>query len=285
MNKLKWIVAFSVLFIAAVALASSGGGYNLSREIMANGGGLSSGGNYTLNGSIGQHVVSNAAGGNYTVQSGFWSGYAGIIATPTDEPTATATETATDEPTATATETATDEPTATEPGTMTVELARNGGFEDQSLVKANQADQWNFKKLSKDKRKCNTEEKTFSRDGDCAYLFQGSALERSQISQGNAGIVLPDGITLNASVYYRTNPTAPRVKMKLKVFYEGVEHPTVIKANINTLSQGVFTLFALDPYTLEEGTVTNIKFQFSNRAKSGKIFLDDASLTYEISLR
>jgi hypothetical protein len=214
--------------------------------------------------------------------------------TATDEPTVTptATETATEEPTVTETptETVTEEPTATETSTetateepTTIELIRNGGFEDQSLVKANQADQWNFKGVVKDRRKCNNFDtgKTFSRTGNCAYQFTGSDTEKSHIIQGNPNIVLPDGITLNASVYYRTNAATPRMNVRLKVFYADAERPVVTKAKINLVSQGGYSLFALNPYMLEAGRpLTNIKLQFQNRAKVGKIFLDDASLNY-----
>jgi hypothetical protein len=205
--------------------------------------------------------------------------------TPIEEPTAT--EMPTDTPTAT--DTVTEAPTATDTPTDTpttepavIELLRNPGFEDQSSVKANQAEHWNFKRVAKDRRKCNNLEtgKTFSRTGDCAYLFTGSDTEKSHIIQGNSGIVLPDGIMLNASVYYRTNAATPRINVRLKVFYADAERPVVTKGKINIVSQGVFTLFALEPYAPEEGTVTNIKLQFQNRAKVGKIFLDDASLNY-----
>jgi hypothetical protein len=218
--------------------------------------------------------------------------------TPTDEPTATPTDTATDEPTPTATDTETEEPTATETPTATdtateeptatetpttVELLRNSGFEDQSPVKANQAEHWNFKRVEKDRRKCNNPDtgKIFSRTGDCAYQFTGSGTEKSHIIQGNPGIVLPDGITLNASAYYKTNAATPRMNVRLKVFYTDATQPVVTKANLNIASQGTYTLFALDSYTPDTGRpLTNIKLQFQNRAKSGKIWLDDVSLSY-----
>ena len=62
MKRLRILLApLLVCVIATVALAQSGGGYDLSWNTIAGGGGASTGGNYTLHGTIGQHGVGGPA--------------------------------------------------------------------------------------------------------------------------------------------------------------------------------------------------------------------------------
>ena len=62
MKRLRILLApLLVCVIAAVALAQSGGGYDLSWNTIAGGGGQSSGGNYGLDGVVGQHAVGGPA--------------------------------------------------------------------------------------------------------------------------------------------------------------------------------------------------------------------------------
>ena len=65
-----------VLFLpVTVALAQSGGGYDLSWSSVDGGGyTFSAGGNYTLGGSIGQPDAGLLSGGSYTLGGGFWGG-------------------------------------------------------------------------------------------------------------------------------------------------------------------------------------------------------------------
>jgi hypothetical protein len=74
--------------------------------------------------------------------------------------------------------------------------------------------------------------------------------------------------------------------VRLKVFYSDATLPVVTKGKINIVSSADYSLFTLDLYTLDLGrTVTNIKLQLQNRAKSGKIYLDDVSLNYNAITR
>ena len=65
-----------VLFLsAAVALAQSGGIYDLSWSSVDGGGyTFSAGGAYTLGGTIGQPDAGLLSGGDYTLGGGFWGG-------------------------------------------------------------------------------------------------------------------------------------------------------------------------------------------------------------------
>ena len=65
-----------VLFLSVtVALAQSGGGYDLSWSSVDGGGyTFSAGGNYALGGTIGQPDAGLLSGGSYTLGGGFWGG-------------------------------------------------------------------------------------------------------------------------------------------------------------------------------------------------------------------
>jgi len=71
-----WLVltVLLVLLLAGVALAQTGGGYDLSWFKVAAGGGTGEGGGYTLAGTIGQAEASTMSGGGYTLTGGFWAG-------------------------------------------------------------------------------------------------------------------------------------------------------------------------------------------------------------------
>jgi len=61
-----------------VALAQSGGGYDLTWNTVDGGGyTFSTGGGYTLGGTVGQPDAGALTGGGYTLTGGFWGGAAG----------------------------------------------------------------------------------------------------------------------------------------------------------------------------------------------------------------
>ena len=63
------------LLLASVALAQSGGGYDLSWNTVDGGGyTFSAGGDYTLGGTIGQPDAGELSGGGYVLGGGFWGG-------------------------------------------------------------------------------------------------------------------------------------------------------------------------------------------------------------------
>jgi len=63
------------LLMVSVALAQSGGGYDLTWWTADGGGGTASGGGYALHGTAGQPDAGpSLAGGGYTLTGGFWAG-------------------------------------------------------------------------------------------------------------------------------------------------------------------------------------------------------------------
>jgi hypothetical protein len=67
----------AMLLVASVALAQSGGGYDLSWSRVAGGGStFSVGGDYELWGAAGQHDAGSMSGGDYAIGGGFWPGSA-----------------------------------------------------------------------------------------------------------------------------------------------------------------------------------------------------------------
>ncbi len=73
---LALVLAVALLVPATIALAQSGGGFDLSWNTVDGGGGASSGGAYTLGGTVGQPDAGAMSGGDYTVVGGFWGGTA-----------------------------------------------------------------------------------------------------------------------------------------------------------------------------------------------------------------
>lgn len=67
------VVAIAFLLLASVALAQSGGGYDLTWNTVDGGGyTFSTGGGYELGGTVGQPDAGALTGGNYTLGGGFW---------------------------------------------------------------------------------------------------------------------------------------------------------------------------------------------------------------------
>lgn len=65
----------ALLAVPALALAQTGGGYNLSWHTVDGGGAtFSTGGGYTLGGTIGQAEAGALSGGGYVLSGGFWAG-------------------------------------------------------------------------------------------------------------------------------------------------------------------------------------------------------------------
>ena len=78
MNTKKWLslalALMAGLLVVSVALAQSGGGYDLAWWTADGGGGAVSGGGYALNGTIGQPDAGALNGGGYSLAGGFWGG-------------------------------------------------------------------------------------------------------------------------------------------------------------------------------------------------------------------
>jgi hypothetical protein len=74
-------VLLALALTAGLALAQSGGGYDLSWSTADGGGGTSSGGNFRLSGTAGQPDTGAVSGGAYRLSGGFWGG-SGAVAPP-----------------------------------------------------------------------------------------------------------------------------------------------------------------------------------------------------------
>ena len=71
----RLLAACLLLVFSSVALAQSGGGYDLTWSTVDGGGyTFSTGGVYTLGGTAGQPDAGLLAGGGYTLAGGFWGG-------------------------------------------------------------------------------------------------------------------------------------------------------------------------------------------------------------------
>ena len=74
---MKRLALFSPIVLAvlivSIAVAQSGGGYDLTWSTLDGGGGSSSGGGYTLDGTLGQPDAGTLSGGGYTLGGGFWT--------------------------------------------------------------------------------------------------------------------------------------------------------------------------------------------------------------------
>ena len=78
--KVPGVIGLILLLLAlpgAIALAQSGGGYDLTWYTVDGGGyTFSTGGSYNLGGTIGQADAGLLSGGGYTLVGGFWGGAA-----------------------------------------------------------------------------------------------------------------------------------------------------------------------------------------------------------------
>ena len=78
MKRITIVITLLLLFLlTGVALAQTGGGYDLTWNSIDGGGMMfSSGGGYSLGGTIGQPDAGAMSGGSYSLAGGFWGGAA-----------------------------------------------------------------------------------------------------------------------------------------------------------------------------------------------------------------
>ncbi len=76
MKRVDLILAISIttILIVSVALAQSGGRYDLTWNSIDGGATFSTSGPYSLGGTIGQPDAGVMSGGSYTLVGGFWGG-------------------------------------------------------------------------------------------------------------------------------------------------------------------------------------------------------------------
>lgn len=79
LTRLMLLIALTVV-LTSIALAQSGGGYDLTWNTVDGGGGTSVGGVYELSGTAGQPDAGTLSGGSYTLAGGFWGGTVAVAA-------------------------------------------------------------------------------------------------------------------------------------------------------------------------------------------------------------
>src|SRR5580658_2235674 len=72
------LLRFAFVWLLGAALTTNAQTYNISRSVIAGGGGTSSGSNYTLSGTIGQASAGQMSGGIYSLSGGFWGIYTAV---------------------------------------------------------------------------------------------------------------------------------------------------------------------------------------------------------------
>jgi len=72
---LVWLLLALLVLLPVLALAQTGGGYDLTWSTIDGGGyTFSTGGSYSLGGTVGQADAGGLTGGGYTLGGGFWGG-------------------------------------------------------------------------------------------------------------------------------------------------------------------------------------------------------------------
>jgi hypothetical protein len=173
-------------------------------------------------------------------------------------------------------------PTPTPTAPAFGELLVNGHFE-QAEWSGNPTG-WTIKNGTGDKRKCSEDtdsdgipDKIVAHSGECAFQFKGSAGERSKLQQTVDLTTLPltQSSVLQVRAYVKA-PGTPNAKLKLRIKYsDGTDtRKTVLEINAPT---GIYTLLTAD-LGFASLALDNARVSFDNRAASGKLWIDDASL-------
>jgi hypothetical protein len=166
--------------------------------------------------------------------------------------------------------------------TASVELLQNGEFETTDATKPSLPAQWSGKQLSKDKLKCNTADKTFAYEGNCAFLFKGAEGENASLQQKPVfeGQVF-EGDTLSLSLYIRTKLASAGKVASVKVTYidptTGGDGKDKLEIKLNAATTNGEYQQYLDTLTLAD-EVMSIKVMLRNKNTSGKILIDNISL-------
>lgn len=167
--------------------------------------------------------------------------------------------------------------------TTNTELLNDGDFEVNLDGNNKVPDAWTFSALTKDRLKCDTFVGQFSFSGKCAFRFVGGVGENAKLIQNVdlTGRTFAAGNVLSITVHYKTNNVKPRLKIKGRVFYNNSITPAgKLNGTINVVAPTYMSFTVPTTHILTESNVTKIKVQFQNRATSGKIYIDDASLLW-----
>lgn len=157
-------------------------------------------------------------------------------------------------------------------------LLANGGFETKGTKK--QALKWNAKKVSGDKRVCNTSTATVSYSDNCAYRFKGTKLEKSSIRQklNLNGLTLGKDRVFRFSFYSKSSETV-RAHVMMKVIYK--------KKSIKPSKRKILLPAGDKTWTpingeviLKHRRVDRVILIFTHLSKKGNWVIDDARAIY-----
>jgi hypothetical protein len=196
----------------------------------------------------------------------------------TVEPTTdfTSTPESTTEATFTATLNATAEPTPTATFGAGIELLVNGGMEG-----APNADKsplgWRVKRGSKDRQKCNMENKLVAYVGFCTFMFKGGAGEKSQLSQN---VVLENfsfqqGDMLRLTFALNAPNSAAKGKIKLRMKYGDNTEPYKFDQDFGKTTQYVLTEVFIP---VNSANLLKISLKFIHQSGAGKVYVDAVSV-------
>lgn len=167
-----------------------------------------------------------------------------------------------------------------------LQLIANGGFE-VDLDADKQPDDWTAKNVSKDKVKCNKEDKVFAYAGLCAYQFKGVPGENSKLQQKPAVTGVAQGDTLTLSLFVNTKIAAAGKIAQITLKYvepdAGTNSDGKDKLIIQLAAPSAGETYENQTVSITvDGTPASIKVQLMNKSTSGKLFLDEVSLVSSV---
>ncbi|MBC8170048.1 MAG: hypothetical protein H7X77_00180, partial [Anaerolineae bacterium] len=169
----------------------------------------------------------------------------------------------------------TDSDTATFTVTPVNTLVVNGGFETAGATDPEASGWTTSKTLSSDRRVCNTETKTYTPYGDCAFRFKAKAVQPTRkLKQDLALESLAAGDMLSLSYNASGKKLTGKVQVIVQVYYNGVDDAVKIKSN---LSAGTFdwqTVTPPDTLVLTEIPV-KVKVIVKASQSTGQAYLDE----------
>jgi hypothetical protein len=232
-------------------------------------------------GTTAEYTFTPALAGTYTLEMRVLDNSPIIHPTKRDGLATVNSWTITVEVTPTPTQTPTEEPL--------LNLVENGSFDMMDATQTVVLTPWTVKNGTGDKIKCDKDtdndgepDKFVARSGSCAFQFKGSAGENSKLSQSldTSLLNLAIGDTLDLSLFVDGTSTA-NGKIKVRVKFSD-DTPTG-KITENFATTGDYTEVT-GSYTLESDAVSSIKVQIGNRGVSGKVFVDDVTLTQSTAM-
>lgn len=163
------------------------------------------------------------------------------------------------------------------PPTTPSDLVYNGGFEQKSVHSKTMPQGWTTKRLTADRLRCNTNKKTFSYAGECAFRFVGAANKNTLISQRPNIDIVEAGDTLRLSLFakgYQVPKDKAIVKVIIKYMDSGLKNGVVTQK----LPKQTYDFTSFGKEILVEDEVNWIKVQISYKGAKGLLTIDNISL-------